>query len=202
MNEPNDSCSLAGAVLAAALAVSLAQAQQAMRIRGPIKAVDGAVLTVTAGEAGDVKVRLTDDVAVFGVVNAHPGRRQAGRFHRRRRDAPGGRQPARHPGHDFQRAAARHRRRTPALGSAQHHHDQCHGGQHGGRCRRPGGHGQVQGRREEDHRRSRGRDPRLLVGSKDELKPGASINIVRATKGPDGTFEAARVNVGRGGVAP
>ena len=29
-----------------------------------------------------------------------------------------------------------------------------------------------------------------VVGSKDELKPGANINIVRATKEPDGTFEA------------
>jgi hypothetical protein len=41
-----------------------------------------------------------------------------------------------------------------------------------------------------------------VVGSKDELKPGANINIVAATKKPDGTFEAARVNVGREGVVP
>jgi hypothetical protein len=41
-----------------------------------------------------------------------------------------------------------------------------------------------------------------VVGSKDELKPGANINIVAATKKPDGTFEAARVNVGRDGVVP
>ena len=41
-----------------------------------------------------------------------------------------------------------------------------------------------------------------VVGSKDELKPGAHINIIRATKLPDGTFEASRVNVGRDGIAP
>ncbi len=41
-----------------------------------------------------------------------------------------------------------------------------------------------------------------VIGSKDELKPGANINIVRATKKPDGTFEADRVNVGRDGVVP
>ena len=41
-----------------------------------------------------------------------------------------------------------------------------------------------------------------VVGSKDELKPGANINIVAATKKPDGTFEAARVNVGREGIVP
>ena len=38
-------------------------------------------------------------------------------------------------------------------------------------------------------------------GEKDELKPGAKIVITRAIKQPDGTFEAARVNVGRG-IAP
>ena len=41
-----------------------------------------------------------------------------------------------------------------------------------------------------------------LVGDKDELKPGAKIAIVRAVKKPDGSLEANRVNVGRGGVAP
>ena len=33
-------------------------------------------------------------------------------------------------------------------------------------------------------------------------KPGAAISIVSALKKPDGTLEANRVNVGRGGVVP
>src|SRR5438094_5355285 len=41
-----------------------------------------------------------------------------------------------------------------------------------------------------------------MIGSKDELKPGANINITAAKKNPDGTFEAARVNAGRDGVVP
>jgi hypothetical protein len=41
-----------------------------------------------------------------------------------------------------------------------------------------------------------------VVGDKSELKPGAQIAIVRAIKKPDGSFEANRVNVGRGGVVP
>jgi hypothetical protein len=40
------------------------------------------------------------------------------------------------------------------------------------------------------------------VGSKDEIKPGAHIAIVRALKKPDGSLEASRVNVGRGDVVP
>jgi hypothetical protein len=41
-----------------------------------------------------------------------------------------------------------------------------------------------------------------VVGERGELKPGAHILIVAAVKKPDGTLEAARVNVGRGGVVP
>jgi hypothetical protein len=40
------------------------------------------------------------------------------------------------------------------------------------------------------------------TGDKAELKPGAHIAIVRAVKKPDGSLEADRVNVGRGGVVP
>jgi hypothetical protein len=41
-----------------------------------------------------------------------------------------------------------------------------------------------------------------VVGDRSELKPGAKILIVAATKKADGTLEANRVNVGRGGVVP
>ena len=62
---------VAGIALVAALAASTAFAQpQTVRIRGPIQAVDGSTITVKAGEAGDVKVKLADNVAVFGVVKA------------------------------------------------------------------------------------------------------------------------------------
>lgn len=41
-----------------------------------------------------------------------------------------------------------------------------------------------------------------VVGYKAELKPGARIAIVHALKMPDGSFQANRVNVGRGKVVP
>jgi hypothetical protein len=41
-----------------------------------------------------------------------------------------------------------------------------------------------------------------VVGERAELKPGAAILIVAASKKPDGSLEANRVNVGRGGVVP
>jgi hypothetical protein len=40
-----------------------------------------------------------------------------------------------------------------------------------------------------------------VPSEKSELKPGASIFIAAATKLPDGTLQAPRINVGRG-VAP
>jgi len=56
----------------AALSVltSVAWAQQAptVRIRGTIEVVDGPVLTIKTREGEDVKVRMTDNAAVFGVV--------------------------------------------------------------------------------------------------------------------------------------
>jgi hypothetical protein len=42
----------------------------------------------------------------------------------------------------------------------------------------------------------------FVVGDKSELKAGAKIIIFGAAKKEDGTLEAARVNVGRDGIAP
>ena len=41
---------------------------------------------------------------------------------------------------------------------------------------------------------------KYIVSDKSELKQGASVNITNAVKKPDGTFEAARIQVGRDGL--
>jgi len=43
---------------------------------------------------------------------------------------------------------------------------------------------------------------RYEIGSKGDLKPGARFTVGAATKKPDGTLEANRINVGRDGVVP
>ena len=43
---------------------------------------------------------------------------------------------------------------------------------------------------------------RLEVSDRNELKAGAAVASAAATKQPDGTFTAARIDVGRGGVVP
>src|SRR5713101_4023999 len=49
---------------------SLAWAQQppTVRIRGTIESVDGAMLAIKSREGTDMKLRVTDSVAVFGVA--------------------------------------------------------------------------------------------------------------------------------------
>src|ERR1700757_886841 len=56
--------------LAVSLLVSVASAQQAptVRIRGTIESVDGSMLGIKTREGSDVKVRMTDNAAVFAVV--------------------------------------------------------------------------------------------------------------------------------------
>jgi len=43
---------------------------------------------------------------------------------------------------------------------------------------------------------------RYVVGSSSDLKPGAHFTVLAATKKPDGSYEASRINVGRDGVVP
>jgi len=195
---------LAGAALVAALAASpaLAQQTQTVRLRGPIEAVDGSTLTVKAGEAGDAKVKLTDNAAVYGVVKASLADIKPGVF----------------IGVGATPQADGSQRAIQVMIFAET--QRCTGEGH-----RPwdrpnttmtnatvdttvaGVDGQVIMVKYKDGEKKVivGPDAVIrayVVGSKDELKPGANINIVRATKKPDGTFEAERVNVGRDGVVP
>jgi hypothetical protein len=194
----------AGATFVAAFAVSLAfaQQQQTVRLRGPIEAVDGSTLTVKAGEAGDVKVKLTDNAAVYGVVKASLADVKPGAF------IGVGATPQ---ADGSQRAIQVMIFAEPQRGTGEGHRP----------WDRPnttmtnatvdttvaGVDGQVIMVKYKDGEKKIivGPDAVIrayVVGSKDELKPGANINIVAATKKPDGTFEAARVNVGRDGIVP
>jgi hypothetical protein len=194
---------LGGVALVTALAASSAFAQQqTMRIRGPISAVDGATLTVRAGEAGDVKVKLTDKAAVFGVVKATLADIKPGAFigvgatpqadgsqraiqimifAETQRGTGEGHRPWDRPNTTMTNATV-----DTAVAGVD---------------------GQVVTVKYKDGEKKIIVPPEAvirayLVGNKDELKPGANIMIVRATRQPDGTFEADRVNVGRDGIVP
>jgi hypothetical protein len=191
-------------VFVAALAASLAWAQQAqtVRLRGTIARVDGSTLLVKTDEAGDVTVRLPDNVTVFGIVKAtledvKPGAFigvgampqpdgsqkaiQVMIFSESQRGTGEGHRPWDRPGTTMTNATV-----ETTVASVD---------------------GQVVTVKYKDGEQKILMAPEAvirayMVGSRDELKMGARIAIVRALKKPDGTYEADRVNVGRDGLAP
>jgi hypothetical protein len=199
-------------LLLASLAVlsvlgSVAWAQQpstpTVRIRGTIEAVDGPLLTVKSREGTDMKVRVTDNVAVFGVaktelseikqgsyigVTAMPepdGTQKAVAVHifpeTQRGAAEGFRPWDQRPGSTMTNATVAE---TVAGTDGQHILVKYKDGEK--QVVVPPGTPIVT----------------FLVGDTSELKPGARIIIFSAAKKEDGTLEAARVNVGRDGITP
>jgi hypothetical protein len=188
---------IAGAVLAA----SSAAAQQTVRVRGAIEAADGNTITVKQRE-GVVKVTLTDNVGVFGVVKASladvkPGAFigvgampqpdgsqraiQVTIFAEPQRGTGEGHRPWDRPNSTMTNATVD----TTAVGvDGQRLTVNYKGGE------------QVVIVPPDATIRA------YLVGERGELKPGAEIAINAAVKKPDGTLEASRINVSRDGVAP
>jgi hypothetical protein len=56
------------AIVTAVATAASAQTPPTVRIRGTIEAVDGSMLSIKSREGTDMKVLMTDNVAVFGVV--------------------------------------------------------------------------------------------------------------------------------------
>jgi hypothetical protein len=197
---------VAGAALAAALAaaVSLSPAlaqQQTQRVIGTIEGVDGRMLAVKTRE-GEVKVNVTDNVAVFGVVKATVADVKPGSFVGvGAMPQPDGSQKAIRVMifADVQRGTGEGHRPWVQPGSTMTNATV--------ETTVSSNDGQVLMVKYKDGEKKIIIPPGLdiqqyVVGEKSELKPGAAIAIVSAVKKPDGTLEAARVNVGRGGVVP
>ena len=175
------------------------------RACGTIDKVDGNTLTLKTRD-GETQADAHRQRAVVAVVKATMADVKPGAF-------LGSRARCRSPTaarrrmevHDLPRSTARHRRRSPALctGAGQHH-DQRHAS-----APRSAGvdgqviDGQVQGRREEDHRAARAcRFSATRSATEATSSPVRPLLLLAATKKPDGTFEAARINVGRDGIVP
>jgi len=192
----------AGIAVIAALAAVPALAQQPQRVRGTIESVDGSTLVIKQGEGPDVTVKLTDNAQVFGVVPAtladvKPGAFiavsampqpdgsqkaiQVMIFAESQRGLGEGFRPWDRPGTTMTNATVD----TTVAGVD----------------------GQEVTVKYKDGEKKIiiGKDAVIrayVAGDKSELKPGAHIAIVRADKMPDGTLQAARINVGRDGVVP
>jgi hypothetical protein len=196
---------LLGAACAAA-AVSAAWAQQNIRVRGTIERVDGPTFVVRAGEAGDMTVNLADKVGIFGVVKATLADIKPGAFIGvGATPQPDGSQRAIQVTifADSQRGTGEgHRPWDRPNTTMTNATVETTAGAVEGRTLTVK---YKAGERTGEQKIVVPPDATIrayVVSDRSELKPGANIVIMNATKKPDGTIEATRINVGRDGMAP
>jgi len=196
---------LAASLTALSVLASVAWAQQppTVRIRGTIEAVDGPLLMVKSREGTEMKVRVTDNVAVFGVAKIALSEIKPGSYIGvSAMPEPDGTQKALavHIFPESQRGAAEgfrpwDLRPNSTMTNATVAETVA------------GTDGQNILVKYKDGEKKVVVPPNtpivtFVAGDKFELKPGAKIIIFSAAKKEDGTLEAARVNVGRDGIMP
>jgi multidrug efflux pump subunit AcrA (membrane-fusion protein) len=190
-------------VLAAAGSMAWAQQPPAVRIRGTIEAVDGPLLAVKSREGTDMKVRVTDNVAVFGVANIAMSEIKPGSYIGvSALPEPDGTQKALavHIFPESQRGVAEGFRPWDLRPNSTMTNATV-------ATTVAGTDGQDILVKYKDGEKKVVVPPgtpivTFLPGDKSELKPGAKIIIFGATRKDDGTLEANRVNVGRDGITP
>jgi hypothetical protein len=195
---------LAAALILSVLAsVAWAQQPPPVRIRGTIESVDGAMLMIKSREGTDMKVRVTDNVAVFDVAKTEMSEIKPGSYIGvSAMPEPDGTQKALavHIFPETQRGAAEgfrpwDLRPNSTMTNATVAETV------------KGTDGQNILVKYKDGEKKVVVPPdtpivTFVAGDKSELKPGAKIIIFGAVKKEDGTLEANRVNVGRDGITP
>ena len=196
---------LVASIAAISIFATSAFAQQAptVRIRGAIEAVDGNVLSIKTREGTDVKVRMTDNVAVFAVVKTELSQIKEGSYIGvTAMPEPDG----------VQKAVAVHIFPENQRGAAEGFRpwDQRPGSTMTNATVAEtvkGTEGQNILVKYKDGEKKVVVPPEtpivtFVASDKSEVKPGAKIIIFGAAKKEDGMLEANRVNVGRDGVTP
>jgi hypothetical protein len=193
------------AAFATFIAVSSASAQQTptVRIRGTIENVDGNTLGIKTREGTDVKVKMTDNVAVFAVVKTQLSEIKEGSYIGvTAMPEPDGTQKAIavHIFPENQRGAAEGFRPWDARANSTMTNATV-------AQTIKGTDGQNITVKYKDGEKKVVVPPEtpivtFVASDKSEVKPGAKLIIFGAAKKDDGTLEANRVNVGRDGITP
>ncbi|WP_426440195.1 hypothetical protein [Bradyrhizobium genosp. P] len=195
---------LFAALFAVAFAsVAAAQTPPPVRIRGAIAAVDGSLLSIKSRDGTDIKVRMTDNVAVFGVAKTELSEIKPGSYIGvTAMPEPDGTQKAIavHIFPENQRGAAEGFRPWDLRANSTMTNATV-------AQTVKGTDGQNILVKYKDGEKKVVVPPdtpivTFVAGDKSELKPGAQIIIFGAMKKDDGTLEANRVNVGRDGITP
>jgi hypothetical protein len=180
-----------------------AQQPPTVRIRGTIEAVDGATLSIKSRDGSDVKVNITDNIAVTGVAKASLSDIKEGSYIGvSAMPEPDGTQKAIavHIFPEAQRGAAEgfrpwDLRPNSTMTNATVAQTVA------------GVDGQTIMVKYKDGEKKVVVPPETPIvafaaGDKAEIKPGAKIIIFGATKKEDGTLETGRIAIGRDGIAP
>jgi hypothetical protein len=192
---------LAGAIFVASCAMASAQT---VRVRGTIEKTDGNVLTLKSGDGAEVKLTLTENALIVAVVKATLADVKEGTFlGSAAMPQPDGSQKALevHIFPEQMRGTGEgHRPYAPVANSTM-----TNGSAAGATV--AGVDGSTITVKYKDGEKKIVVPPnvpivRYEIGGKGDLKPGAHFAVLAATKKPDGTLEAARINVGRDGVVP
>jgi hypothetical protein len=195
----------AAAAFVACLVTSSISAQQAptVRIRGTIESVDGNTLGIKTREGSDVKVKMTDNVAIFAVVKTDLAEVKEGSYIGvTAMPEPDGTQKAIavHIFPENQRGAAEGFRPWDARANSTMTNATV-------TQTVKGTDGQNITVKYKDGEKKVVVPPdtpvvTFVASDKSEVKPGARLIIFGAAKKEDGSLEANRVNVGRDGVTP
>jgi hypothetical protein len=192
---------LAGAIIAA---LSTAATAQTMRVRGTIAKADGNVLTLKSSDGAEVKLTLTENAMIVAVVKASMADIKEGTFlGSAAMPQPDGSQKALevHIFPEQMRGAGEgHRPYAPVPNSTM-----TNGAASGATVAGVDGSTIVLKYKDGEKKivvPSSAPVVRYEIGGKGDLKAGARFTVLAATKKPDGTLEASRINVGRDGVEP
>ena len=190
-------------VLSVLASATWAQQPPPVRIRGTIESVDGPMLMIKSREGTEMKVRMTDNVAVFGVAKTELSEIKPGSYIGvSAMPEPDGTQKALavHIFPESQRGAAEgfrpwDLRPNSTMTNATVAETV------------KGTDGQNILVKYKDGEKKVVVPPgtpvvTFVAGDKSEVKPGAKIIIFGAVKKDDGTLEANRVNIGRDGITP
>jgi hypothetical protein len=192
---------LAGAIIAA---LSTAATAQTMRVRGTIAKADGNVLTLKSSDGAEVKLTLTENAMIVAVVKASMADIKEGTFlGSAAMPQPDGSQKALevHIFPEQMRGAGEgHRPYAPVPNSTM-----TNGAASGATVAGVDGSTIVLKYKDGEKKivvPSSAPVVRYEIGGKGDLRAGARFTVLAATKKPDGTLEASRINVGRDGVEP
>ncbi len=192
---------LAGAIVAATCAAATAQT---LRVRGTIEKADGNVLTLKSSDGAELKLTLTDNATIVAVVKASMADIKEGTFlGSAAMPQPDGSQQALevHIFPEQMRGTGEgHRPYAPVANSTM-----TNGSASGATV--AGVDGSTMMVKYKDGEKKIVVPPgtpvvRYEIGGRGDLKAGARFTVLAATKKPDGTLEASRINVGRDGVVP